>query len=175
MPQNPLPACKIRRLFQLCLIDNVSRHQTARRLRIARSSVRKYVEALRRSALTLSDIKHADRAELASLLFPGHRRPTQSDRKIRLLGRLASVHSRIEHDGLSILDAWREEVASNQCSYKYSQFASLYVSWREDRGLQRRSRAKSQSVSIKSLDLHTLKSWQGSHIAPNPWANWIER
>jgi DNA-binding transcriptional regulator LsrR (DeoR family) len=66
MPQIPLPAYKIRRLFQLCLIDNVSRNQTARRLRIARSSVRKYVEALRRSALTLSDIKHADRAELAT-------------------------------------------------------------------------------------------------------------
>jgi transposase len=163
MPQNPLPACKIRRLLQLCLIDNFSKNQTARRLRIARNSVRKYVEAFRRSTLTPSDIKHAGRAEFASLLFPGHGRPTQSDRKIRLLGRLVSVHSRIEHDGLSILDAWREEVASNQCSYKYSQFASLYVSWREDRGLQRRSRAKSQSVSIKLLDLQTFKSWQRSH------------
>lgn len=163
MPQNPLPACKIRRLLQLCLIDNFSKNQTARRLRIARNSVRKYVEAFRRSTLTPSDIKHAGRAEFASLLFPGHGRPTQSDRKIRLLGRLVSVHSRIEHDGLSILDAWREEVASNQCSYKYSQFASLYVSWREDRGLQRRSRAKSQSVPIKLLDLQTFKSWQRSH------------
>jgi hypothetical protein len=67
VPQNPLPVCKIRQLFQLCLIDNFSKNQAARRLRIARSSVRKYVEALRRSALTLSDFKHADRAELASL------------------------------------------------------------------------------------------------------------
>lgn len=163
MPQAPLPAYKIRKLLQQCLADNFTKTQTANQLRIARSSATKYVNAFRRSALTLSDIERARQADFAALLFPNITRASPPDRKIRLLARLASVHSRIEHDGVSVLDAWREEVASKQCSYKYSQFASLYAAWRLECGLQRRSRAKRRSVSIKPTDHKVLKSWQRSH------------
>jgi hypothetical protein len=99
----------------------------------------------------------------AAQLFSGYGRPAQSDRKIQLLDRLASVHSRIDNDGLSILDAWREAVASNQCSYKYSRFASLYAHWRAEQGLQGRSRTRRRLVSLKSPDLPALKSWRLSH------------
>jgi transposase len=75
----------------------------------------------------------------------------------------ASVHSRIENYGLSILDAWREAVASNQCCYKYSQFASLYSHWRAEQGLQGRSRTRRRLISLKSPDLPALKSWRLSH------------
>jgi|ERR1700730_18253620 hypothetical protein len=101
MPQAPLPAYKIRKLLQQCLADNFTKTQTANQLRIARSSATKYVNAFRRSALTLSDIEGARQADFAALLFPNIKRATPPDRKIRLLARLASVHSRIEHDGLS--------------------------------------------------------------------------
>ena len=63
-----------------------------------------------------------------------------------------------------MLDAWREEVASKQCGYKYSQFLSpLYAAWRLDCGLQPKSRAKRRSVSIKPTDYKVFKSWQRSH------------
>src|SRR3984893_6181896 len=163
MPQVPLPAYKIRKLLQQCLADNFTKTQTANQLRIARSSATKYVNAFRRSALTLSDIERARQADFAALLFPNITRASPPDRKIRLLARLASVHSRIEHDGLSVLDAWREEVASKQCNYKYSQFASLYSQWRDEHGLQGLPRAKRRSVLVKPLDSQVLKSWQRSH------------
>jgi transposase len=163
MPQAPLPAYKIRKLLQQCLADNFNKTQTANQLRIARSSATKYVNAFRRSALTLCDIEQAGRVDFAALLFPNIKRSTPPDRKVRLLARLASVNSRIEHEGLSVLDAWRVEVASKQCGYKYSQFASLYAAWRLDCGLQPRSRAKRRSVSIKPTDYKVFKSWQRSH------------
>jgi hypothetical protein len=115
MPQTPLPAYKIRKLLQQCLADNFNKTHTANQLRMARSSATKYVNAFRRSALSLCDIERARRADFACLLFPNTKRSTPPDRKVRLVARLPSVHSRIEHDGLSVLDAWREEVASKQC------------------------------------------------------------
>jgi transposase len=163
MPQNPIPIQKVRQLLRLYLGENFNKSQTATRLKIARTSARRYIEAFNRSALTLSDIEHLGRAQLVAQLFSNHGRPAQSDRKIQLLGRLASVHSRIENDGLSILDAWREAVASNQCCYKYSQFASLYSHWRAKQGLRGRSRTRRRLVSLKSPDLPALKSWRLSH------------
>lgn len=163
MPQAPLPARKIRKLLQQCLADNFNKAQTANQLRIARSSATKYVNAFRRSALSLCDIERARPADFADLLFPNTKRSTPPHRKVRLLARLPAVNSRIEHDGLSMLDAWREEVTSKQCGYKYSQFASLYRVWRLERGLQPRLRAKRRSNSIRPTDFKVFKSWQRSH------------
>jgi hypothetical protein len=163
MPQAPLPAYKIRKLLQQCLADNFNKTQTANQLKIARSSATKYVNAFRRSALSLCDIDRARRADFTDLLFSNPKHSSPPPRNVQLLARLSSVHSRIEHDGLSVLDAWREEVASKQCSYKYSQFAALYAAWRLKGGLQPRSRAKRRSVSIKPGDCEAFKSWQRSH------------
>ena len=69
---------------------------------------------------------------------------------------------RIEIYGLSVLDAWREQAAT-QCTYKYSQFAALYANWRLDRTLGRISRAKRQPITVPPADCAVLKSWQRSH------------
>src|SRR3954452_22002075 len=103
MPQAPLPACKIRKLLQRCFADNFNKTQTANQLRIARSSATRYVKAFKRSALTLSDIELTRRIDFPALLFSNTKPPTPAHRKLGLLARVASVHSRIEHDGLSVL------------------------------------------------------------------------
>jgi transposase len=87
----------------------------------------------------------------------------QSDRKARFIDRVASIHSRIEHDRLTVLDVWREEVGTNQLGYKYSRFASLYASWRVEQGLRRPSSAKRTPISVKPVDTHMLKRWRLSH------------
>jgi hypothetical protein len=74
MPQNPLPACKIRQLLRLCLANNFNRSQAAKRLRIARNTAKKYINAFSGSALTLSEIDHVGGAELGNLLFPTRKR-----------------------------------------------------------------------------------------------------
>ena len=102
------------------------------------------------------------RARLIGLLFPKSKSPIPSPRKLRLLACLPSVHSRIELDGLTVLDAWREE-AANQRTYQYSQFAALYAIWRSERGLGRRSRAKGQLITVRPTDYDVLKSWQRSN------------
>ena len=143
--------------------DNFNKSQTATRLRIARSSATKYIQAFKTSELTLTDVENVGSAKLAKLLFPNNRRPTQSGRKVNFLNRLESVHSRIEHDCLSILDVWSEEVATQQTAYKYSQFSSLYTHWRVAQGMRRRSSAKRNAVSVKPVDIPILKRWRLSH------------
>jgi transposase len=161
MPQTPLSTPTIRKLLHRCAASNFNKAQTARQLRISRSSATKYIDAFKRSSLTLSEINGMPRAKLIDSLFPKSKSPTPSHRKLRLLACLPSIHSRIEIDGLSVLDAWREE-AANQCIYKYSQFAALYAIWRSERGLGRTSRAKGRLITVPPTDYAVLKSWQRS-------------
>ena len=164
MPAIPIPATKIRRLLHLSVADNFNKSQSAMLLRIARNSATKYIEAFKCSALTLTDVEAVDSAELVKLLFPNKiRSNNKSDRKAEFLNRIESIHSRIEHDCCSVLDVWREEVATHQTSYKYSRFSSLYSHWRVEQGLRRRSRAESHAISLKPVDIPVLKTWQLSH------------
>jgi hypothetical protein len=149
--------------LRLSVGDNFNKSQSAKQLRIARSSATKYIDAFKRSALTLTDIENVGGAKIVDLLFSRHGPPTQSDRKVRFLDRIASIHSRIEHDRLTILNVWREEVATKQLGYKYSRFASLYASWRVEQGLRRLSSAKRTPISVKPIDAHMLKRWRLSH------------
>ena len=165
MPQNPLPATKVRALLRLCRSDAFNKSRTAKELKIARNSASKYIEAFKCAELSLSDIAHVGSAGLTKLLFPGRgrARSAQSERKMRLLDRFASIHSRIEVDRLTVLDAWREDVASQDATYQYSQFVSLYGLWRHQHGLPRYSRAKRHTVSIDPADFHVLNRWRSSH------------
>ncbi len=163
MPQKPIPANKIRQLLHFSVADNFNKSQSARRLRIARSSATKYIEAFKSSTLTLADIENVGSAKLAKSLFSSNGPPAKSDRKVRFLDRIESVHSRIEHDCLSVFDVWREEVAAQQPAYKYSRFASLYAHWRVEQGLRRRPRAKRNAISVKPVDIPVLKRWRLSH------------
>ena len=122
----------------------------------------KYIDAFKRSSLTLREISRAPPANLIELLFPSSTYRTPSRKRLQLLGRLSSIHSRIEIDGLSVLDAWREE-AANQCDYRYTQFASLYAAWRSEHGLGRISRAKRQLITVSPTDCAAFKRWRRSH------------
>ncbi len=162
MPQSPLPAHKIRKLLHRYAANNFNKAQAATQLRISRNSATRYIDAFKRSSMTLSEIDCLPRSQLVVRLFPNSKHPIRSRRKRQLLDRLPAIHSRIAIDGLSVLDAWRAEVAE-QCSYKYSQFASLYASWRLEHGHCRMSGAKQLQITIKPCDYAVLKSWQRSH------------
>jgi transposase len=159
MPQNPIPAYKVKQLLLLCLAVDFNKSQSAKRLKIARSSAGKYIEAFRKSTLTFSDIEHLNTADLAELLFQTSRRPISSSRKARLISRLSTINAQIEEGGLTILDAWREEAATQESAYKYSQFASLYANWRTEQGLPR---LPTTSVAIKPTDVDALTRWRSS-------------
>jgi transposase len=165
MPQNPLAANKVRALLRLCHSDAFNKSRTAKELRIARNSASKYIRAFRCSELSLSDIAHVGSAGLAKLLFPDrvHARSVQSDRKVKLFDRFASIHRRIEEDRITVLDAWREHVASKEPTYQYSQFVSLYGLWRHQHGFPRYSRVKRHGLSIEPADFHVLNRWRVSH------------
>src|SRR5271166_6173871 len=163
MPQTPLSTPTIRKLLHRSASDNFNKEQTARALRISRSSATKYIDAFKRSSLTLSEINCMPRAKLIDLLFPKSKPPTPSHRKLQLLACLPSIHSLIEINGLSVLDAWRQAAATNQCTYSYSQFATFYAIWRLEHGLGRISRAKTQLITVPTTDCTLLNSWQRSH------------
>ena len=164
MPQAPLPAHRLRKLLLASVAANFNKTKAANQLRIARSSATKYINAFRRSALTTSEIERARQDQLYPLLFPIRKSIAHSNKQsLRLADRLEIIHSRIENDCLSVLDTWREEIASNSCTYKYSQFAALYAAWRTEHGFQRRSRAKRIFLSVKPADQQLLKGWQRSH------------
>ena len=108
MPQAPLSAHKIRKLLFASLAPNFNKTKTANQLRIARNSATKYINAFSRSALTTSELERARRDQLYPLLFPIRKSLTHSNKISLLADRLAAIHSRIENDGLSLLDTWRE-------------------------------------------------------------------
>jgi transposase len=161
MPQPHLPAHKIRKLLHRYAAGNLNKAQTATTLRIARSTATRYIDAFKKSYLSVSEIDRLPRAKLVALLFPNSPLSTSSQRKLRLLARLPLIHSRIELDGLSVLAAWREEI-SKDCNYKYSQFASLYAAWRLDHGHNRILRPKKQQITAKSSDYAAAKRRQRS-------------
>jgi hypothetical protein len=101
MPQPPLSTSIIRKLLRRSAADNFNKAQTARQLRIARSSARKYIGAFKRSSLTLREIDSIPRGKLIALLFPSSKYRTPSRRKLQLLACLPSIHTRIEIGGLS--------------------------------------------------------------------------
>jgi transposase len=160
LPQRPLPANKIRRLLHFAAFDDFNKTEAAKKLGIARSSATKYIKAFKATALTLTDIENVSSANFGKLLFPSNSQTTLSDRKVRFLNRIESVHSRIERDRLSILDAWREEVATQAPGYKYTQFSSLYGSWRIEHGLRHHSNAKRKAISIRPIDIPVLNRWR---------------
>jgi transposase len=162
MPQTPLPAHKIRKLLHRYAANNFNKAQTASLLRISRNSATRYIDAFKRSSLTIPELDCLPSAKLVLRLFPKSKHPILSRRKRRLLAHLQAIHSRIEIDGLSALAAWRAEVA-DQCSYKYSQFASLYAAWRLEHGHGRISTAKRRQITVNPHDFAVLKSWQRSH------------
>jgi hypothetical protein len=82
MPQPPLSPSIIRKLLHRCAADNFNKAQTARQLRISRSSARKYIGAFKRSSLTLPEIDSMPRAKLIALLFPSSKYRTPSRRKL---------------------------------------------------------------------------------------------
>jgi transposase len=160
LPQRPLPANKLRQLLHFAVYDDFNKTETAKKLGIARSSASKYIKAFNASTLTLTDLENVGGAKFAKLLFPRNSHPARSDRKARFLNRIEPVHSRIEHDRLSVLDVWREEVATQPPGYKYTQFSSLYARWRIEQGLRRHSNAKRKAISIRPIDIPVLKSWR---------------
>jgi hypothetical protein len=115
VPQPPLSTSTIRKLLHRCAADNFNKAQTARQLRISRSSARKYIGAFKRSSLNLPEIDSIPRVKLIALLFSSSKHQTPSRKKLQLLACIPSIHTRIEVDGLSMLDAWGE--AANQCGY----------------------------------------------------------
>jgi predicted AAA+ superfamily ATPase len=114
MPQPHLRAHKIRMLLlYYSAAQNFNKTKAANQLKIARSTATKYINAFRQAGLTTSEIEHARRDKLYALLFPTRKHPIQSNKKVLLVDRLESIHLRIEIDGLSVLDAWREDLASS--------------------------------------------------------------
>jgi response regulator of citrate/malate metabolism len=69
MPQKPISANKVRQLLRFSAAESFNKSQTAKRLKIARSSATKYIKAFKRSALTLTDLERVSSAALAKLLF----------------------------------------------------------------------------------------------------------
>jgi hypothetical protein len=81
MPQKAILANKLRQLLHLSTGNNFNKSQSAKQLRIARSTATKYIDALKRSELTLTDIESDGGAKIVDLLFPRHGAPPSRTEK----------------------------------------------------------------------------------------------
>ena len=81
MPQKPIPASKVRQLLHLSAAENFNKCQSAERLGIARSSATKYIEAFKRSELTLMDIDSVAALILSIYFFQGIRAHASQPKK----------------------------------------------------------------------------------------------
>src|SRR4051812_26493649 len=131
---------------------------------MSRTTVRAYCERAKTAGIdSFALIESLSERELEGCLFKHGRVPARSNRSKALHERFEQIHSRMLKERVSLIDAWREDAATNAPSYKYSQFCSLYAAWRRGCGLVKLSRRKRSNISVKPEDITVLKQWRRSN------------
>ena len=126
MPAERLSMRTIREVLRLKWQEKLSHQQIAASCRIARSTVREYLERAASAGLAWPLSPDLDDAALDRLLFPPQP-PIASE--TRPLPDMAQIHRELSRKGVTLRLLWLEYKASYPEGYQYSQFCLLYHQW----------------------------------------------
>lgn len=115
----------IREALRLSCDAGLSTHQVAASLRIARTTVRRYLERAERAGLSWPLPDELDDQALERALFP----PTPPPNSPRTPPDFAWVHRELRRKGVTLQLLWIEYKQSCPEGYQYSQFCQLYSDW----------------------------------------------
>jgi len=116
----------IREVLRLKWEKKLSNHQVAQSCKIARSTVREYLERAQKAGLTWPLPDDIDDAVLEHRLFP----PVKLiDAESRSMPSMDYIHKELKRKGVTLRLLWLEYKESNPDGYQYSQFCYLYNQW----------------------------------------------
>ncbi|MDD4201061.1 MAG: IS21 family transposase [Eubacteriales bacterium] len=116
----------IREVLRLKWEKKLSNHQVAQSCKIARSTVREYLERAQKAGLTWPLPDDIDDAVLEHRLFP----PVKLiDAESRSMPSMDYIHKESKRKGVTLRLLWLEYKESNPDGYQYSQFCYLYNQW----------------------------------------------
>jgi transposase len=162
MPTPSLSPAKIKQLIVLATCSGFSRTHISHHLRISRSTLQKYLSALKRSSLTPSTIRTLTNSKVAEHFLINQRTSRRSDRYTALHKHFRTVHVRLETEPVTLERLWTEYSLSHARAYGYSTFCERYNKWREANSLPKRTRNTKYVCVIGKADLDTLKKWCSS-------------
>lgn len=123
MPAERLPMRKIREVLRLRWNLALNERATARACKVARSTVRLYVQRARDAGLERwKSIEALGDAELEKALFPPAPRPSGR----RVMPNWGDVHLELQKKNVTRLQVWSEYKASHPDGLEYSRFCDLY-------------------------------------------------
>jgi transposase len=117
---------KIRELLRLSLGEGLSRRQVGAALRLPYTTVADHLGRARAAGLSWPLPDGIDDAALEARLFV----PRPEQRRTRPAPDFAAVHTALRRKGVTLELLWMEYRAVSPDGYQYSQFCSLYHSWR---------------------------------------------
>src|SRR5215207_4166213 len=134
---------RVKEALRLRLAFGLSHKGISVACRMSRTTVRAYCERAKIAGIdSFALIAPLSERELEGRLFKHGRVPARSNRSKALHERFEQIHSRMLTERLFLIDIWREDATIDVSFYKYSQFATLYSSWRREHGLVKVSHRK---------------------------------
>ena len=128
MPAERITMRHAREIIQL-KFSCVSTHEIARRLGLARSTVRETLKRAESAGLSWPLPEDMNDKALEAALYAnrrskrGHRRIAEPD--------WASVHRELKRKHVTLLILWDEYIAANSGGYSYSRYVAAGVMWRK--------------------------------------------
>jgi transposase len=159
--QERISTTKIKLLISLYKQGNINEVQTAKTLRIARSTLRKYLRDFESVIYLYPEAIQDDIAFLKILLFHGQR--PKSPKYKTLVEFFPLITKMREKDDFNLKMAWKKYRHDFQNGYGYSQFIVHYKVWRESNGVPEVFSRKWKIESIPSEDMFILQTWRHSN------------
>ena len=162
MPQKTIRPRYIKGLIIQHAIHGDSAALIARSLKIARSTVRAYIELYNNS-----DLVHADILNLSANSIATSIRPQNNIYKhlkyITLRDLFFQHHQRLKNEDTNMKTLWQEYNKNDSSGLNYSRFVEHYHMWRKDNGFSKVNFNKWQIRNISNEDEKTLREWRLSN------------
>lgn len=162
MPQKRIrPRC-IKGLIIQHTIHGDSAALIARSFRIARSTVRVYIDLYNNSDLVHTDISNLSADSIATSIRPQNC-VYKSAKYIALRDLYYQYYQRLKNEDTNMKSLWQEYTQHEPSGLKYSRFVEHYNAWLKEKGLSKVNYNKWQIRNIPKEDEKTLREWRLSN------------
>jgi transposase len=162
MTQKTISPRHIKGLIIQHAIHGASATLIARSYKIARSTVRAYIELYNNSDFVHVDILNLSANNIAASLRPQN--SIYKNAKYRILrDRFLQYHQRLKSENTNMKTLWEEYNQKEPSGLKYSRFVDHYHMWRKENGFSEVNFNKWQIRNIPKEDEKTLREWRLSN------------
>ena len=137
---------------------NGSKRQLAKKLRISRTTLKRYIEKIKKLEILPQRIESGPKEILQMLQWQKNKSFKQKDLKKKL----PKIHERIGSGDSNLKSEWIDYLKKYQEGYKLSNFTQLYGIWCKGLGINKSKTGKWRVKIISIYDLKILDKWRKS-------------